>query len=164
MGTGKSALGRALAARLERRFLDTDALIEAAAGRSIPRIFAEAGEAAFRSFETRAIADAAAQRDVVIATGGGALGRPENLASLRATGVLVCLTADPHVILARTAPWSNRPLLAGAADPTARVTELLAARTAQYAQADFTVDTSHLTIAEAAAEVIRLTGVACRKG
>ena len=159
MGTGKSALGRALAARLGRRFLDTDALIEAAAGRSIPRIFAEAGEPAFRAYEFQAIADAAAQRDVVIATGGGALGRPENVASLRATGVLVCLTAQPHVILARTTPWSDRPMLAGAADPAARVAELLAARAAHYAQADFTVDTSELTLAEAAAKVIRLTGV-----
>jgi shikimate kinase len=157
MGTGKSAVGRALAARLRRRFVDTDALIEAAAGAPIPHIFAEAGEAAFRDYETSAITEAAALHAAVIATGGGALGRPENVERLRATGLLVCLTARPQVIVDRTAPWANRPMLAGAADPAARVADLLAARAAHYAQADCTVDTSDLTVEEAVAEIIRRT-------
>lgn len=157
MGTGKSAVGRALAGHLGRRFVDTDALIEAAAGVPIPRLFSEAGEGAFRAFETSAIAEAADLRSVVIATGGGALGRLENVARLRETGQLVCLTARPEIILARTAPWSNRPMLAGASDPAARVAELLAARAAHYAQADFTVDTSDRTVAEVVAQIVRLT-------
>src|SRR3712207_6229276 len=111
MGTGKSAVGRALAARLGRRFVDTDALIEVAAGVPIPRIFAEGGEGVFRSFESSVIAEAAELCSAVIATGGGALGRAENVARLRETGHLVCLTARPEVILERTAPWSNRPML-----------------------------------------------------
>jgi shikimate kinase len=156
MGTGKSAVGRALAAQLGWRFVDTDALIEAAAGEPIHRIFAEAGEAVFRSYETSAIAQAADLRAAVIATGGGALGRPENVERLRSTGLLVCLTARPEIILKRTAPWANRPMLAAAADPAARITELLAARAAHYAQADFTLDTSDVTIEAVAVAIAQL--------
>src|SRR5262249_21395199 len=128
MGTGKTAVGRELAAQLNRCFVDTDTWIEEEAGVPIPEIFARQGEEALRSLEAAAVARAAALREAVIATGGGALGREENLRWLRASGVLVCLTARPEVILARTAPWTDRPMLAGAADPIARIAELLASR------------------------------------
>jgi shikimate kinase len=151
MGTGKTAVGRALAARLGRTFVDTDRWIAEDAGLPIPRIFAEQGEVAFREREAAAIVRAAALSHAVIATGGGALGRSENVERLRATGILVCLTARPEVILARTRPWTDRPMLAGAADPAARVAELLAARETLYAQADFAVDTSDIHVSEVAA-------------
>jgi shikimate kinase len=153
MGTGKTAVGRELAAQTGRRFVDTDTSIEEEAGTPISAIFAGRGEEAFRDLEAAAVARAAALRDGVIATGGGALGREENLRRLRESGVLVCLTARPEVILARTAPWADRPMLAGAADPIARVAELLAARAQTYARADFTIDTSDLTIPEVAARI-----------
>jgi shikimate kinase len=155
MGTGKTAVGRELAARMRRVFVDTDMWIEEEAGLPIPAIFAERGEAAFRALEAGAVARATALRDTVIATGGGALTREENLRRLRESGILVCLTARPGVILARTAPWTDRPMLAGAADPIARVTELLAARAHCYAQADLTIDTSDLPIPDVAAAICR---------
>lgn len=153
MGTGKSAVGARLADRLGRPLVDTDALVAAAAGCSIPEIFAREGETGFRDRESAAVAAAAARAKVVIATGGGALGREENVRRLKATGRLVCLTARPEVILARTAPWEERPLLAGVADPKRRVEELLAARAPRYALADLTIDTSDLSI-EAVADRI----------
>jgi shikimate kinase len=156
MGTGKTAVGRALAAQLGRSFVDTDVWIEEAAGTSIPCLFAERGEAAFRDLESEAIARAAALQDAVIATGGGALGREENVARLRATGVLVCLAARPEVILERTAPWTDRPMLAGATDPVARIAELLAARAPHYARADAVVDTSDLAVDAVVARLLDL--------
>jgi shikimate kinase len=146
MGTGKSAVGAALAARLGWELVDTDTLVAAAAGCAIAAVFAYEGEAAFRERESAAVAEATARDRAVIATGGGVLGRDENVRRLKATGTLVCLTARPEVILARTAPWEDRPLLAGAADPRGRVEALLAARAPRYALADLTVDTSDLSI------------------
>src|SRR5947208_12794232 len=93
MGTGKTAVGRELAARLGRGFADTDVWIVEEAGVPIPQIFAGEGEAAFRMREARAVARAAGLSGAVIATGGGALGTDENVERLRSSGVLVCLTA-----------------------------------------------------------------------
>jgi shikimate kinase len=146
MGTGKSAVGGALAARLGWTLVDTDVLVAAEAGCAISELFAREGEAGFRDRESRAVAQAAAQDGVVIATGGGVLGRDENVRALKERGTLVCLSARPEVILARTAPWQDRPMLAGAANPHARVAELLAARASRYALADLAVDTSDLSI------------------
>jgi shikimate kinase len=159
MGTGKSAVGAALAERLGRPLLDTDALIEQRAGRPIAQIFAAEGEAAFRDLETAIVAEVAAQGPLVIATGGGVLGRDENVARLKASGRLVCLTAHPDVILTRTAPWEDRPLLASAPDPRAAVERLLQARAARYALADVTVDTSDRTVVEVADQVLSALGM-----
>jgi shikimate kinase len=148
MGTGKSVVGKRLAARLERPFIDLDEQIAAAAGQSIPEIFAAEGETGFRDRETaalRALIDrqgAGQEEERVIATGGGILGREENVALLRRLGTLVCLTARPDVIVERTRPWDNRPMLARAPDPAAAVECLLAARASRYALAGVTIDTS----------------------
>jgi len=151
MGTGKTAVGRRVAARLGCPFVDTDTLIEERAGRPIPRIFAEDGEAAFRQLEAEVV-DAAAGRDgVVIATGGGVVLRPENMARLRQTGVIVALRADPKAILARVG-GSVRPLLAG--DPEGSIRRLLAERDVLYGEADLAVDTTALSPEDAAARVI----------
>src|SRR5262245_38860810 len=101
MGTGKTSAGQAVAARLGWQFVDTDLMIEARCGRPVAAIFAEEGEAAFRAAEAETVREAAALRHAVIATGGGVLNDPANLAALQASGVLVCLTALPEVILAR---------------------------------------------------------------
>jgi shikimate kinase/3-dehydroquinate synthase len=154
MGTGKTAVGRRVAARLGRPFVDTDALIEARAGRPVPRIFAEDGEEAFRRLESEVVAEASARSGVVIATGGGVVLRPENMACLRRSGVIVALRADPRAILARVGAGRGRPLLGP--DPEARVRHLLEQRDALYRAADLTVETTSLSVDEVASRVISL--------
>jgi shikimate kinase len=155
MGTGKSVVGERLAYRRGCRFVDTDGLIVAAAGRRIPEIFATEGESGFRDRETVALCSQAGARRTVFATGGGILGRDENVALLRALGPLVCLTARPEVILERTRPWQDRPMLAGSPDPQRMVEHLLAQRAPRYALADITVDTSDLEIEGVVEEICR---------
>ncbi|HKV43439.1 MAG TPA: 3-dehydroquinate synthase [bacterium] len=149
MGTGKTAIGQVVAARLGRPFVDTDALIEARAGRPIPRIFAEDGEEAFRTLEAQVVAEAADRSGAVIATGGGVVLSPANMDRLRRTGIVIALRADPQAILARVGRGGDRPLLGD--DPEDRIRRLLDERSTLYAQADFIVETSALPL-EAAAE------------
>jgi shikimate kinase len=148
MGTGKSAVGRLLARRLRRRFFDTDAWIVGEAAMPIPSIFAEFGETAFRDLETNAAREVSTPGNLVVSTGGGMLGRDENVELLRRGGVLVCLAASPQVILQRTAPWENRPMLLTAPDPAVAVERLLAERSPRYALADWTLDTSGVSVPE----------------
>ena len=158
MGTGKSSLGRAAARALGRRFDDTDAAVRRRAGRSIPEIFATEGEAVFRAWEAEAAADLGRAHRGVVATGGGTLGWPENVAALRSGGVLVALTAAPSVLLARVGGLQaarRRPLLAGP-DPLARIEELLRQRSGLYAQADLTLDTGGLRRDAAVRALLRL--------
>jgi len=135
MGTGKTTLGRLCAERLGYAFCDTDTLIEARAGRSIPEIFAEQGETAFRQLEREVIAELAAMSGLVIATGGGAPLDAENAHRLRAAGDVVLLTAPPEEILLRVGDPRSRPLLAGASDVHKRIRELLDERMPAYVQA-----------------------------
>jgi shikimate kinase/3-dehydroquinate synthase len=144
MCTGKTAVGRAVAARLGRPFVDTDVLIETRAGRPIPRIFAEDGEEAFRRLEAQAVADAADQSGAIIATGGGVVLSHANMDRLRRTGIVVALRADPKAILARVGGGGDRPLLGD--DPEEGIRRLLDERSTLYAQADFTVETSALPL------------------
>jgi shikimate kinase len=142
MGTGKSTVGRLLAARLGRAFIDTDAQIEAQRGLSVAQIFAREGEAAFRAAE-RAVLAALPERGAVVALGGGALLAPEARALARARGLLVWLAAEPDTLLARIAADGSRPLLAGLGEPArlARLRELCAARAPAYAEAELRIDT-----------------------
>jgi shikimate kinase len=156
MGTGKSAVGERLAARLGFRFADTDALIVADAGRTIPEIFECEGESGFRDRETAILRSQSGAESTVLATGGGILGRDENIRLLRSMGPLVCLSARPAVILERTRPWQERPMLARSADPHRTVESLLSERAPCYAQADLTVDTSDRTIEEVVDEICRV--------
>jgi shikimate kinase len=138
MGAGKSAVGRPLAEALGYRFIDADSALEAAAGRPIPQIFAEEGEDAFRDLETAVLDGIAGFHSLVVATGGGVVTRPENWGHMR-QGVVVWLDADEEELLRRLgADPTPRPLL-DAADPAARLRDLLASRRPLYAQADLTV-------------------------
>jgi shikimate kinase len=149
MGTGKTSVGKRLAKRLGWTFVDVDELIEARARMSIPRIFAERGEAVFRRLERRCIGRVIKQRNQVIATGGGAFVDPQSRARLRVSGPVMCLTARPAVILARLGrKLISRPMLAGGTNSLARIRALLAQRAKAYAQADLTIDTSDLSIEE----------------
>lgn len=140
MGTGKSTVGKLLAARLGLPFIDTDEEIERSAGRAIREIFKDDGEAHFRELERRMIA-AAVEKDAVVATGGGAIVDTENYERMHAAGPIICLTAAADVILRRTAANRDRPLLHGD-DSGLRIRQLLGERAAAYARADHSVDTS----------------------
>jgi shikimate kinase len=144
MGAGKSSVGRRLAARLGIPFVDADAEIESAAGRTIPEIFAEHGESYFRAGEARVIARLLEQGPQVLATGGGAVMDSSTRALIRDKGVSVWLKADLDVLLKRTRRRGDRPL----AD---KIKDLLPQREPIYALADITVqsrDEPHDTIVD----------------
>jgi len=160
MGAGKSSVGRALAVRLARPFVDTDAEVERAVGSSVAEIFALEGEPAFRRRECAAV-EACADSDAVVALGGGAVVQPQ-LARLVAAGASVYLRARPETLLARVGDAEARPLLAGldAAGRLTRVQELLSAREPAYAAARECVDTDGRSVDEVAAEVASRLGLA----
>ena len=143
MGTGKSLVARRLAKRLGGRFVDTDCWIEQEANMPIAQIFATEGEAAFRQRERQAITRACQEKEMVIATGGGAIVDRENARTMKASGPVICLTARPEVILQRVQGDTTRPLLQGP-NPLENIRRLLADRAEAYARADITIDTSSL--------------------
>lgn len=138
MGAGKSTVGRRLASRLGLNFVDADVEIEAAAGMSIPDIFAAHGEQYFRDGEVRVIARLLEGAPCVVATGGGAWMRPETRERIRARGLSIWLKADADVLLRRVKRRSDRPLLQ-TADPAATIEKLVAERYPLYAEADLTL-------------------------
>ena len=160
MGTGKTAVGEILADELGWRLVDTDGVIEREAGCAVRDIFARHGEGRFRELEAQVIRHVSAGRQQVIATGGGALLREENVQQLRAAGPLVCLQARAETILARTAGSDVRPLLEGHAEPLAAIRKLLAQRRTAYAQADSAVATDELSPWGVAIRVAHLLRVA----
>jgi shikimate kinase len=116
MGTGKTTVGKEIARRMDRPFVDMDVEIEARAGKPIVRIFAEDGEATFRRMEAALCEELSGRRELVIATGGGALVDPSNRAFMVQSGTVVCLSCDASEILRRVGGNANRPLL-NVADP-----------------------------------------------
>jgi shikimate kinase/3-dehydroquinate synthase len=155
MGTGKTAVGREVARRLERRFVDMDAEIEVQAGKSIPEIFAQDGEEPFRQMEAALCQALSARDELVIATGGGALVDPRNRALMMASGHVICLDAHPGDIFRRVSDDENRPLL-DVEDPRAEIERLLAVRRNVYAAIPWHVDTTDLSIGEVADRVTAL--------
>ena len=154
MATGKSSVGKRLSELLNLEFIDLDAAIEAEEGVTIPQIFAERGEPAFREIESRMVERVTNRTGLVIATGGGAVVNPRNLANLKNCGVVVALSADIPTILRRAGSGDDRPLLQ-TKDREERVRALLLQRAPFYAQADITLDTSLLTIEKAARQIER---------
>jgi shikimate kinase len=145
MGSGKSSVGKRLAQALDLPFRDADDEVETAAGRSIPEIFEQLGEPAFRDGERRVIARLLEGPPIVLATGGGAFMNAETRELIKTRSVSVWLKADLPILAKRVARKENRPLLTGK-DPMAVLTEQAAVRYPAYAQADITVetgDTSH---------------------
>ncbi|PUA17567.1 bifunctional shikimate kinase/3-dehydroquinate synthase AroKB [Glaciimonas sp. PCH181] len=141
MGSGKTTVGRALAKKLNKLFIDSDHEIEARSGASIPLIFEIEGEPSFRQREAEVIRDITARQNIVLATGGGAILNPDNRASLKSCGTVIYLRASVHHILQRTGRDKNRPLLQ-TADPRKLLEELTRQRDPLYREiADIIVDT-----------------------
>jgi len=111
MGAGKSTVGKVLAKKLGRRFLDADHVIEERCGVKIPVIFEMEGEEGFRKREAQTIREITAEQDIILATGGGAILLPENRQSLRGNGVVIYLHANPIELWHRTKGGEGRPLL-----------------------------------------------------
>jgi len=141
MGAGKTTVGRLLASRLHKRFIDTDQEIEARTGVRIPVIFEVEGEAGFRKREAQVLDDITSQTNCVIATGGGVVTSPESRALLTQRGITIYLAASLHDLWLRTRHDRNRPLLQ-VRDPRARIAELLALRDPLYREvADIVIET-----------------------
>ena len=149
MGVGKSSVGRRLANALELPFRDADAEIEAAAGRSIPDIFTDLGEPAFREGERRVIARLLDEPTHVLATGGGAFMNPETRALIRSRAVSVWLKADLEILARRVGRKDSRPLLKGR-DALAVLQDQAELRYPAYGEADVIVETGdaahHVTV------------------
>jgi shikimate kinase/3-dehydroquinate synthase len=139
MGAGKTSIGRRLAARLGLPFRDADVEIEAAAGCSIPELFARYGEPAFRDGERRVIRRLLAAEPMVLAFGGGAFMDAETRAAVRAEAISVWLRCKLPTLVRRVAGRENRPLLTGG-DPNEILARLMGARHPVYAEADVIVD------------------------
>ena len=131
MGAGKSTVGRILARRLGKHFVDTDHEIEKRNGVTIPVIFEIEGEEGFRRREQELLADLAQEKDLVLSTGGGIVLKPENREVLRNHGFVVYLNARPELLAERTKHDRTRPLL-NVEDPLTRLRELHAVRDPLY--------------------------------
>lgn len=141
MGSGKTTIGRALAKRLNMRFVDADQEIESRTGASITLIFEIEGEASFRQREADVIRDLTQQQGIVLATGGGAILNEQSRRHLRDHGTVVYLRASVNSLVQRTTHDRNRPLLR-TADPRARIEELMQQRAPLYEEvAHITVET-----------------------
>jgi len=160
MGTGKSAVGRMVAARLGREFVDSDQLIEARAGRTIPEIFEREGEAHFRALEAEVCRELSSGQGWVVATGGWTLGRSPNRAAVEAGGLVICLHADAPTLIERLGGAEGRPMLhnrpESPSDWPARLETLLAQRQPTYRSFPLQVDTSRLTQGQVAERVLAL--------
>lgn len=140
MGAGKTTVGRHLARRLNRRFIDADHELEARTGVRIPVIFDIEGEAGFREREAKLLGELCRMEDVVVATGGGVVLREDNRKLLRLAGKVMYLHAPPELLYERTRLDGNRPLLQ-VADPLGRLRDLYELRDPLYREvADIVID------------------------
>ena len=155
MGTGKTAVGRLLAEKLDMKFIEMDPLIEQKAGKSIPDIFQQDGETAFRELEIGVTKEVAGMKNVVIACGGGLVLNKINIDRLTESSGIVYLTASPGVILKRVSnEVGQRPLLE-VANPVQTIRELLRFRKPFYERAaDITINTSKLDTNAVAEQII----------
>jgi len=151
-GAGKSTLGRQIARRLRKRFVDADAELEARLGVTIPTIFEIEGEAGFRDREEAVLAELTTLANIVLSTGGGAILRANNRVRLKDNGTVIYLHAEPVTLWARVRHSRNRPLLQ-TGDPLARLAELYSQRDALYRE------TANYVIESERGEVMRLARV-----
>ena len=139
--SGKTTLGRNVARRLRLPFIDTDRFIEDMTGRTIPEIFREDGEVAFRAVEREAIGRIMSEQNQVVSTGGGAFIDPENRDKLRTGNLVIHLQVRPETVVDRLRNSKSgrpRPLL-DSPDPLGRVVQLMADRREAYSAAHVTI-------------------------
>jgi shikimate kinase len=156
MGAGKTTIGRQLARLLGREFVDLDQELEARCGVKVSLIFEIEGEAGFRRRESQLLEECTRRRDIVLATGGGAVISPENRRHLKERGVVIYLRATGAELYRRVARDRNRPLLQ-TADPRARIDSLLAERGPLYDEvASITFETGAVPVAHAVRALVPL--------
>jgi shikimate kinase len=155
MGTGKTTVGRALAQRIGFQLLDCDQEIERQQGKTVPEIFAEQGEPAFRAMERAFIEGGHPAERCIVACGGGLVVQPGMLDLLKSKGVVVCLHASLETILKRTQGNKNRPLL-NVEDPMERIRALYAAREAVYRNSGTLVLTDGRPLLDIVGHVLRI--------
>lgn len=162
MGTGKTAVGKELSRMLDMKIIDIDidAEIEENQQMSINEIFSTHGETYFRDIEAQTIRAFAREDRCIIATGGGAVLRDENMDILRQSGTIFCLNATPETILERTSRSSDRPLL-NVDNPLAKIREMLEYRRPFYETAGIMVDTNDKTPLQIAEEIVEI--LKCKK-
>jgi len=153
MGAGKTTVGRRLAARLGRHFVDSDEEVEKAANMSISEIFAAHGEADFRAGEARVIARLLRDEGIVLGTGGGAFINPETRALIKADSISVWIKAELDLLFQRVSRRSNRPLLK-TANPRETLKSLIEARYPVYAEADVTIVSRDVPQDQVAGDII----------
>jgi len=154
MGAGKSTVGRRLAQTLQLPFRDADHEIEAAAGMTIPEIFAIHGEDHFRDGERRVIARLLQEGPIVLATGGGAFMNEETRLRIAEYGISVWLKADLDVLMRRVRKRTTRPLLQNP-DPEGTMRHLMDIRYPVYATADITIDSHEAPHDRVVADIVR---------
>jgi len=155
MGAGKTAVGEALAKKLSRKFVELDLLIERKTGKSIPEIFQQDGEVAFRGLEIEATKEIAREKYLVIACGGGIVLNKINIDRLREESIIVYLTASPGAILKRVSTEEGQRPLLEVDNPTLTIRELLRFRKPFYERAaDIKIDTSKLDIDSVVEQII----------
>jgi shikimate kinase len=154
MGTGKSTVGRAVAHKLGFHMVDSDHEIERQQKKTIPEIFAQEGEAAFRAMERAFIESGHTGERTVVSCGGGLVVQPGMLGMLQSRGVVVCLHASVETILARTSRQQNRPLLV-AENPEERIRTLFAQRESIYRQSGTVILTDSRPLLDIAGHVMR---------
>ena len=152
MGAGKSVCGRLLARRLGRCFVETDDMIAAGEGCSIPEIFRRYGETRFRALEAEAVEALALKGDDVVATGGGLPCREGMMDTLRGLGLVIWLRGDLQELLARARRQGARPMLDGRSEQ--EIAALYEGREPFYRQAHLTVETGHRNVDQVVAELV----------
>ncbi len=154
MATGKTTVGKKLALRIGRSFIDTDRVVEDMTGLKIDQIFEQFGEPYFRELESEIITglDRYPAGSLVVATGGGVLLSEANRIRLKKTGLLILLTASPHDIMKRSGKTGIRPLLKGP-DIPGKIKKLLEERRQYYNCCDLSIDTSGKTASQIVREI-----------
>jgi shikimate kinase len=162
MGAGKTTVGRQLAQRLRKQFVDADQEIVRRTGVPIATIFEIEGEDGFRTREAQVLESLTRLDDIVLATGGGVVLRPENRARLKAQGFVIYLRAQPRDLFLRTRQDKARPLLR-TEDPLRRLEELYALRDPLYCEvADLVVDTGRQSVSALLGQLLKRLPEACR--
>lgn len=154
-GTGKTVIGKAVAKKLKRGFVDSDDLVVEMAGKSIPKIFGEDGEKKFREIEAKVIEKISKKDNLVIATGGGVPCSAKNVENLKKNGIVFLLEASAGIIFSRIQSDSNRPSLTGKKNKFGEVLHLLKERKPFYENAaDFRIKTEGFSVRENAVQII----------